>query len=305
MNLRQLEHLLAVAETGSFSRAAEQLHLTQSALSRSIRMLEDDLDARLIDRMGKRNELTPLGESVATRARRLVFEAAELRRNAELLKKGNAGEVRVGLGSGPGVMLMTPFLVHIAQQHPEVRVHLARGSIEVQLLQLRQRTLDALVIDTRGLVPAPDLRIERVSEMRAGFVCRRGHPLLAMASKNRKKGVSFDDVLRYPLASTPLAEEVTQILIEHFGPRANPQQAVSLRCEEIASLIETVRVSDAIFLGIVTAARSGIESGELAELVTTPPLLSGTRFAIVTLVGRTEAPSMALLREFVAERLHD
>ncbi|MDQ0586257.1 LysR family transcriptional regulator [Variovorax paradoxus] len=303
MNLRQLEHLLAVAETGSFSRAAEQLHLTQSALSRSIRMLEDDLDARLIDRMGKRNELTPLGEAVATRARRLVFEAAELRRNAELLKKGNTGEIRVGLGSGPGAMLMTPFLIHIAQQHPEVRVHVARGSIEVQLLQLRQRTLDALVIDTRGLVPAPDLRIERVSEMRAGFVCRRGHPLLAAAKK--KKGVSFDDVLRYPLASTPLVEEVTQILIQHFGPRANPQQAVSLRCEEIASLIETVRVSDAIFLGIVTAARSGLETGELVELVTTPPLLSGTRFAIVTLVGRTEAPSMALFREFVAERLHD
>jgi DNA-binding transcriptional LysR family regulator len=302
MNLRQLEHLLAVAETGSFSRAAEQLHLTQSALSRSIRMLEEDLDARLIDRMGKRNELTPLGEAVAARARRLVFEAAELRRNAELLKKGNAGAIRVGLGSGPGAMLMTPFLIHIAQQHPEVRVHIARGSIEVQLLQLRQRELDALVIDTRSLVPAPDLRIERVSEMRAGFICRRGHPLLAAA---KRRAVTFDDLLRYPLASTPLADEVARILIQHFGPQADPQQAVRLRCEDIASLIETVRVSDAIFLGIVAATRRGIESGELAELVTTPPLISGTRFAFITLVGRTEAPAMGLLREFVAGHLRD
>jgi DNA-binding transcriptional LysR family regulator len=305
MNLKQLEHLLAVAETGSFSRAAEQLHLTQSALSRSIRMLEDDLEARLIDRMGKRNELTPLGEAVATRARRLVFEATELRRNAELLKKGNVGTIRVGLGSGPGAMLMTPFLVHIARQHPDVRVDIARGSIEVQLLRLRQRTLDALVIDTRSLVPTPDLKIEHVSEMRAGFVCRRGHPLLAAAKKKKEKGVSFDDVLRYPLASTPLADEVAQILIRHFGPRANPQQAVRLRCEEVASLIETVRASDAIFLGIVAAVRSGIEAGELVELATSPPLIAGTRFAIVTLFGRTEAPSMALLRQFIAEHLHD
>lgn len=302
MNLKQLEHLLAVAQTGSFSRAAEQLHLTQSALSRSIRMLEDDLDARLIDRMGKRNELTPLGEAVAAHARRLVFEASELRRNAELLKDGNVGCVSVGLGSGPGAMLMTPFLIHIARKHPEVRVDIARGSIEVQLIRLRQRTLDALVIDTRSVVPTPDLNIERVSEMRAGFVCRRGHPLLA---KSKQKGVTFNDVLRYPLASTPLADEVAKILIQRFGPQANPEQAVRLRCEDVASLIETVRASDAIFLGIVAAARGGIEAGDLVELATTPPLLSGTRFALITLVGRTEAPAMALFRRFVAEHLHD
>ena len=103
----------------------------------------------------------------------------------------------------------------------------------------------------------------------------------------------------------PLADEVAQILIRHFGPQANPQQAVRLRCEEVASLIETVRASDAIFLGIVAAARSGIEAGELVELVTTPPLLSGTRFALITHVGRTEAPAMSLFRRFVTECLHD
>ena len=98
---------------------------------------------------------------------------------------------------------------------------------------------------------------------------------------------------------------MAQIVIQHFGLQANPEQAVRLSCEEISSLIETVRASDAIFLGIVAAARSGIESGELVELVTTPLLRAATRFALITLVGRTEAPAMALFRRFVAERLHD
>lgn len=301
MNLRQLEHLLAVAETGSFSRAAEQLHLTQSALSRSVQMLEDDLGARLIDRMGKRNELTPLGQAVAARARRMVFEAAELRRSAELLKQGNVGAIRVGLGSGPGAMLMTPFLVHMAQQHPGVRVNITRGSIELQLVQLRQRALDALVIDIRSMAPAPDLSIEHLGEMRAGFVCRSGHPLLARP----ELAVSFSDLLRYPLASTPLSDEVAHIMVRHFGPRADPQQAVSLRCEDVTSLIETVKASDAVFLGVIAAARAEIAAGQLAELTTTPPLLTGARFAFVTLTGRTEAPSMGIFRQFVAERLRD
>ncbi len=300
MNLRQLEHLLALAETGSFSRAAEQLHLTQSALSRSIQSFEDELGARLVDRTGKRNELTPLGNTVAARARRIMFEAAELRRSADLLKQGDLGAIRVGLGSGPGAMLMTPFLVHMAQQHPGVRVNITRGSIELQLVQLRQRLLDALVIDVRSIAPAPDLTIEHLAELRAGFVCRREHPLLAA-----RQAVRFDDMLRYPLASTPLSDEVAHILVRHFGPQADPQQAVSLRCEDVTSLVETVKASDAIFLGVIAAARAEIASGQLAELVTTPPLVTGARFAFVTLTGRTEAPSMGIFRQFVAERLRD
>jgi DNA-binding transcriptional LysR family regulator len=300
MNLRHLEHLLAVADTGSFSRAAEQQHLTQSALSRSIQTLEGDLGARLIDRTGKRNELTPLGQAVAVRARRMVFEAAELRRSAALLKQGDLGTIRIGLGSGPGAMLMTPFLIHMARHHPGVHVSMSPGATELHLLQLRQRTLDALVIDVRRIAPAPDLAIENLTELRTGFVCRSGHPLLKTG-----KPMFFDDILRYPLASTPLSAEVAHILVKLFGLRADPQQAVSLRCDDITSLIEAVKASDAIYLGILAAARTGIEAGQLAELATEPSLDIGARFAFVTLVGRTEAPSMGLFRQFVAERLRD
>lgn len=86
MNLRQLQHLAALAEEASFSRAAERLHLTQSALSRSLQGLEDELGARLVDRAGRRSTLTPLGEAVLARAHRILLEAAEIERSAELLR---------------------------------------------------------------------------------------------------------------------------------------------------------------------------------------------------------------------------
>lgn len=301
MSLKQLEHLLAVAETGSFSRAAEQLHLTQPALSRSIRMLEEELDARLIDRMGRRNELTPMGETVAVRAKQLVFEAEELSRSVALMKGGSSGAIRVGLGSGPGAMLMTPLMTHVAQNHPDVRLTITRGAIELQLRQLRERLLDALVIDMRSIAPADDLVIELAAEMRGGFVCRSGHPLVSKTPNC----ISFKDVLRYPLASTHLADEVAHILMRRFGPRANPKHAVRLRCEEVQSILETVRESNVIFFGIVAAARRGISCGELVELVTDPPASISALFGIVTLVGRTESPSMKVFRRFVADWLHD
>ena len=174
------------------------------------------MGARLIDRTGKRNELTPLGHAVAVRARRMVFEAAELRRSAALLKQGDLGAILVGLGSGPGAMLMTPFLVHMARRHPGVQVSVSPGATELQLIQLRQRTLDALVIDVRRIAPAPDLAIEYLTELRAGFVCRSGYPLLQAG-----RPVSFDDTLRYPLASSPLSAEVAHMLVKRFRPRAD------------------------------------------------------------------------------------
>ncbi|MDE1929623.1 MAG: LysR family transcriptional regulator, partial [Burkholderiales bacterium] len=82
MTLVQLRHLIALADTGSFSKAAQRMFVTQPALSRSVRALEDELKGPLFDRNGRRVELTPQGRSTRERARALVFDAAELRGDA-------------------------------------------------------------------------------------------------------------------------------------------------------------------------------------------------------------------------------
>ena len=301
MNLRHLEHWLALADTGSFSRAAEKLHITQSALSRSIQALEEDLGGPLVDRVGKKNELTPLGRSVLERARRIVHEAQELKQGAALLQQGGLGALRVGLGSGPGAMLMTPWLVYMAQHHPTVQVTVSRGSTELQLTQLRERQLDALVVDVRRVETAPDLKMTQVVEMRAGFVCRQGHPLLKRAAK----GLPFDALLSYPIASIELSQEVARLLVDHYGPQANPAQMTTLQCEDIASLLDVVGQTDAIYLGIVGAARDGLAQGRLVELPMQMPVKGQARLALITLAGRTELPVMSVFRAFVQNHLSD
>lgn len=301
MNLRHLEHWLALADTGSFSRAAEKLHITQSALSRSIQALEEDLGGPLVDRVGKKNELTPLGRSVLDRARRIVHEAQELKQGAALLQQGGLGALRVGLGSGPGAMLMTPWLVYMAKHHPTVQVTVSRGSTELQLTQLRERQLDALVVDVRRVEAAPDLIMTQVVEMRAGFVCRQGHPLLERAAK----GLPFDALLAYPIASIQLSQEVARLLVDHYGPQANPAQMTTLQCEDIASLLDVVGQTDAIYLGIVGAAQVGLDEGRLVELPMQIPLKGQARLALITLAGRTELPVMSVFREFVQNHLSD
>ena len=95
------------------------------------------------------------------------------------------------------------------------------------------------------------------------------------------------------------------MLVTTYGPRADPKQMTTLQCEEVASLIDTVSHTSAVFLGVLAAARAGLESGALSVLPMDPPMLAGARYAYVTLVGRTEAPVMAQFRRFVDERLRD
>jgi len=189
---------------------------------------------------------------------------------------------------------MTPLLLEMARHHPAVRLTISRGSTERLVQGLRDRNLDALVIDARSLSPSADLLVATLSEMRGVFMCRKGHPLL------RARGVlRFPALRRFPIASTPLSDEVARVLVERYGPEAHPDECVTLRCEEIASLVEVVRASDAVLLAIRASAP------ELVELPLKPAISAKARFGLVTLAGRVEPPSLSILRELAEKVLHD
>ena len=294
MTLVQLRHLIALAQTGSFSKAAQAQFLTQPALSRSIRALEDELGMPLFDRVGRRIELTAFGRATLERARQLVSDAEELQGSGRRSREGERGVLRIGMGSGPGAMLMTPLLMTIALEHPQVHVEIARGGTELLVQSLRARTLDALVVDARSLKPAPDLRAELLHEMRGAFLVRRGHPLTRL-----RGGVGFEALSRYPIASTPLSDEVARILIARYGPQAHPEHCVTLRCEEIPSLVEVVEHSDAVLLAIRAAAPT------LVELAARPALAATARLGLVTLARRAETPLLTIVRELMLALLRD
>lgn len=294
MTLAQLRHLVTLAETRSFSRAAELLHLTQPALSRSIRALEDTLGQPVFDRIGRRIEPTAFGEEVLRRARQLVSDAQALAECGVALGEGRTGSLRLGLGSGPGAMLMTPLLLHMARHHPRLQFEIARGPTEMLTLMLRERRLDALVADIRSVPPSLDLSVAPLSEMRGTFMCRRGHPLV-----RRRRPVPFSALLDYPIAAIPLSDEVARMLVERYGPAAHPDACVTLRCNELASLVDVARGSDAVLLSIRGAAP------DLVEIAMDPPLASTARFGLVTLAGRSVSPALALVHGRIVELLRD
>jgi hypothetical protein len=121
---------------------------------------------------------------------------------------------------------------------------------------------------------------------------RKGHPVEEIGAPE-----PFEQLLAYPIASTPLSDEVARILTERYGPRANPDDMVTLRCDDTATLVEVARSSDAIVLTIRAAGR------DLVPLDTVPALNATARFGLVTLDHRAEVPGLQIVRELVTRLL--
>jgi DNA-binding transcriptional LysR family regulator len=285
MTLVQLRHFVVLADVGSFVQASAVLFLTQPALTRSIQGLEDELGGALFDRLGRRIELTPFGREALGRAQRLVSDADALKQAGKGLHAGLIGKLRVGLSSGPGALLSTPLMLHMAEHHPRLQVHISRGNTDVLLHALREQQLDGAIVDIRAMRPASDLKVDLSFELGAGFLARRDHPLA-----QRGQPVSLDDVMAYPVASTPLSDEVARLLMACYGPRANPDDLVTLCCDETLSIVEVARRSDAIVLTVTAVA------ADLVRLDVAPALNATARFGLVTLAQRQEAPALRILR---------
>jgi DNA-binding transcriptional LysR family regulator len=291
MTLTQLRQFAWLAKAGSFVKAATLLHITQPALSRSIKALEDELGQLLFDRVGKRIELTPFGQQTLRRASAMLEDAEALKSSGAKPGASSTGRLRLGLGSGPGVMLTAPVLRHFAQHFARAQVDIFRANTDSLARMLREREIDAMVVDVRSLRPAPDLRLDAIHEMQGAFMCRKGHPLL------KASRVSFGQMNAYPIASTPLSDEVARLLVERYGPAAHPQEMVRLSSDEISHLVEVAATSDTVLLAIREAAP------QLAELRISPALNAKARFAMVTLANRAESMYLDTVRSLMAQRL--
>ncbi|MBT8631380.1 LysR family transcriptional regulator [Polynucleobacter paneuropaeus] len=291
MTLTQLRHMAELAKTGSFIKSSENLFVTQPALSRSIKSLEDELGAKLFDRQGRQTTLTAFGEEILSRSQILLDLAKDIKETHRNFKNGLSGQIRIGMGSGAGALLMTPLLEHIVVHYPHLRIEVARGKTGMLIESLRARKLDALIINARSMLPALDLKMEVIYETPGAFMVRKGHPL------RKLKKISIDDLRKYPIASTALSEDTEKTIIDRYGKDANLDNLVNIKCSEISSLVEVAQQSNTVLLAIRNSAL------ELEELVLTPPLNATARFGFVTIENRTESPLLRHVRDFVEKDL--
>ena len=172
-SLRQLEVFLAVARTSSVSRAAESLHLSQSAVSGALRELEDQFAMTLFDRRGKRLTLSDLGRALRVKAEATWAQAVELERAFEA--KEEAGTLRVGATMTIGNHVAMPLVARFLQGGSGCSVSLAVANTEEIARQVANFELDVGLVE--GEVNHPALTISRWCGDELAVFASPGHPL--------------------------------------------------------------------------------------------------------------------------------
>src|SRR5256886_734520 len=146
MELHQLRYFCAVAETGSFSRAAEQSHVSQPSLSQQILKLEDELGARLFDRLGRSVRLTELGKTFLPRARAVLRELEAAKGDVVEGKEFIGGSITVGIIPTVAPYFLPPRLTAFSRKFPQVRLTVVEEITPVLLDRLRAGTMDVAIL---------------------------------------------------------------------------------------------------------------------------------------------------------------
>lgn len=147
VTLVQLETFARLAQVGNFTRVAEDLHLTQPAVTQQVRTLERQLGVRLVDVVGRRPVLTEGGRFLAARAREILANAASLEREMREYALAQAGELRVGATLTIGSYTLPQILARFKEEHPGLTIQARIANTEAMAGLVAQGGLSVALIE--------------------------------------------------------------------------------------------------------------------------------------------------------------
>ena len=294
--LRLLRCALALAEHRNFARAAGAVHISQPALSRAIKELEQRAGTQLFDRVSTGVEPTDAGIVFLDHARDVMSRAADLGREMALLKGLDTGELRIGAGTYPSHMYVDRALARLVRKHPSVSVKVVVDNWGNLLAPLRKRKIDLAVMDASEAENDSEMHVIPLRQRKGYMVLRAGHPLL--------KGNGGDQLAatwNYPFITTsrfPTAvfRDLAAVLLgaqkDNFGSKV----LMSVACESLHMMKTIALESDGVALLPLNMVADEMGQGTLVA-IPAPEWLRGN-FGIVHLAHRSLSP---LADSFVRE----
>ena len=257
MEIRQIRTFVAIAETGTFTAAAERVHVTQAAISMQIRLLEEETGVRLFVRAPRRITLTEAGEALLPRARRLLREHdAAL---AELQAFAGAERGRLRLGSASAMVTADPLpamLCELRRLHPGAEVTVTSGTSDTLVRQILAGDLDAAFVSLP--VEAAGIETERLGEDELVVIASPNHPLA------RQKVVSVETLGGERLILGERGGN-TRRLIDDLFHRAGVRQNVVMELNRLAAIRGMVEAEMGVGIVPHESAREEVERGKLVS----------------------------------------
>lgn len=287
MDLVKLRHIIAIADTGSFSRAAEHQHITQPALSRSIASFEARYGVRLFDR-GRGGVLpTPAGTFVIDQARGLLRGAGELERNLRLYEMGAAGSVSFGLGPLMASLILPRLSQSLLRSRPSLQVVTRVKPADELLADLFKGTTEMIIGNSWLVRETPGVISEPIGTMELAVIVRGSHPLAG------RSGLSAADLEAYPAARPVRLSADAEV------------SAGAFICDNFHILRETVLETDCVWISSPAFVADEVRSGRLKILAVDGLNMNNNEICVISRPGRTKSPAALAVIEMVTRMLDE
>jgi len=244
MDTQNLRAFLLVAESGSFSEAADKLHITQPAVSKRIAQLEGQLDTPLFDRIGRTVNLTEAGHALLPHARAVQVELQAAERSVRDLTGEVSGNLRLATSHHIGLHRLPPALSWFSQSYPEVHIDIDFMDSE-QAYDLTLRGEVELSVVTLAPTPVAHIEVQRIWPDPLDFMVQRDHPL------SQVHGLSLPQLSEHPAILPGLNTYTGQIVKGLFDERELP-----LNVSIGTNYLETIRMMASVGLGWTVLPRS-------------------------------------------------
>ncbi|MFA0810651.1 LysR family transcriptional regulator [Microbulbifer epialgicus] len=287
MEIQWLKAFLAIAERGSVSEGATQLHLTQPAVSKRLAALEQQLGAALFNRIGRRLQLTDAGRVLLPRARHILNEISDTERELRALSNSVSGSLRIATSHHVGLHHLPPVLREFSNRYPEVALDIDFLDSE-QAYEALMAAKYELAVVTLALKEYPHLNAQVIWPDPCVVVAAPEHPLTKIPT------LELADLADYPAILPDLNTYTGRLIKREFDA-----QGLKLSAKLATNFLETIKMMACVGLGWSVLPHTLVD--ESLAILPVKKLQVLRNLGVISHRGRTLSNAASALQQMLFE----
>ncbi|GAB3099620.1 LysR family transcriptional regulator [Aestuariicella hydrocarbonica] len=297
ITLKHLHHLRAIIQHRTILGAAEALHLTQSAMTRSLLALEDSLGVKLFDRAKSGMTPTAFCLQIAESCEDVLLKMDDIQREADIYRNLDGGKLHIAVGRAIGGLIARNTLPEFVARYPKVSVTVSEGTPDDLVFRIKNREVDLLLAGSGSYMDIEGINHQHLKDIPLAVMTSADHPL------SQQKNIQLEQLADYPLIAPTTLSQSHPLLTVIAQARNKHEPIPAVICSDFPTLKAIVLQNHSWLLAPELYFTQEIAQGQLCKLDVNNAGLVST-LSVIELQGRSRSPAaqafIEIFEEYVA-----